>query len=86
MALQHLPYTFMFGLRMSSRKIKDTHYVDANVYLANLFSFCWKMTDITDFALLCGILHYCKASYSELFPNFCCIKRMVTFYDKELIL
>lgn len=35
-ALQHLPYTFMFGLRMSSRKIKDTHYVDANV-LANLF-------------------------------------------------
>lgn len=52
MTLQHLPYTFMFGLRMSSRKITDTHYVEANVYLANLFFFCWRMTDITDFAHL----------------------------------
>lgn len=78
------PCTFIIGLRMSLREIKDIHYTD-NLYLTHLLS--WRTACTTDFAHACDILNCLKYLItSELSPNFYYIKRMVTFYVKELVI
>lgn len=67
------------------REIKDIYYTDVNLYLAHMLS--WTMACTTDFAHECDILNSLKYIItSELFLNFYSIKRMVTFYVKELVI